>query len=222
MQVYKTTNTNFTGTFILKPENNQIKEAIPNIIKKGRQLFYNIESEGDVVLVTRDKYDKRIGEFIQAQNLNFKYYPEISTQSGLDDEVPSMLKKLLTIKNNCVINNLKILNKFLSNHNIALNKQREYFEQAINTLRLSVETPKIEIDAKGIFVIRDNPKQRTIKSTGFRNGTAYIYILPDSINQETKRFLIGQNGKQIIKEFTSPKDMQNFNKKFRKLIELEN
>ncbi len=222
MQINKTTNTNFTGTFILKPKHLETKEAIPNIIKQGRQLFYNIENEGDVVLVTRDKYDTKVKDFIEAQKIDFTYYPEISTQSGLDDEVPSLLKKLLNIKNNCVINNLKILNKFLSNTNIQLNKQGEYFEQALNTLRLSVENPKIEIDSKGMFVIRDNTKQRTIKSTGFRGGSAYIYIVPDSINQESKRFLLGQNGKQIIKEFNTPTDMRNFNKKFKKLIELDN
>ena len=32
MEINNITNTNFTGTFILKPQTKQVKEAIPNII----------------------------------------------------------------------------------------------------------------------------------------------------------------------------------------------
>ena len=55
----------FKGAFVLKPQNAQVKEAVPNIIKKGKQIFYNIKNEGDVVIVTKDKYDKRVRDFIE-------------------------------------------------------------------------------------------------------------------------------------------------------------
>lgn len=220
MRINKTNNTpNFTGAFILKPNNAQTKEIIPNIIQKGRQIFYNIKEEGDVVLVTKDKYDKSVRDFIEAENIKFRYYPEISTKSGLDDEVPSGLKTLLNIKNNCIVRTLSILDKFIPNNPLHLSKQSEYIHEAMNTLRLNISSAKIEIDDKGLFIIKDKAKQRTIKSTGFKNGMSYICIIPNSPTQESRRILVGKNGKEIIKEYNTPKEIKDFLKTFKKLME---
>lgn len=218
MQINTNNNTNFTGTFILKPVDSGTKDAVKNIVNKGRQIFYNIKDEGDVVIVTRDKFDKKIRDFIESSNTKFIYYPEISTMSGLDDEIPSGLIRLLNVKNNCLIRSLNLLNRFLQNSNTHLSKQSEYLHEAMNTLRLNVGNSKIRIDNNGTFIIRDNAKNRTIKSTGFRNGVAYVHIIPDSIAQESKRFLIGKNGKEIIKEYNTPKEILDFYKTFKRLI----
>ena len=74
----------------------------------------------------------------------------------------------------------------------------------------------ISINNKNLFVIRDEAKNRTIKSTGFVCGNAYVHIIPDSLNEEAKRYLIGQNGKSITKEYTSPKDIIAFMEIFKK------
>ena len=211
-------NTNFKGAFILNIKNKPVKESVPAIIKKGRQIFYDIKKDGDVVLVTKDKYDKYVHEFINNEKLDFIYYPEISTKSGLDDKIPSGLKKLLNIKNNCVINNLEILNKFFDNGKLHLSKQSEYLQEAMNTLRLSIENLKINLTPKGVFVIKDTVKQRKILSSGFKNGEAFICVIPDSKWQETKRYLLSKNGQKIIKEYNSPDEIKEFNNKFMKFI----
>ena len=43
MQINTNNNTNFTGTFILKPVDSGTKDAVKNIVNKGRQIFYNIK-----------------------------------------------------------------------------------------------------------------------------------------------------------------------------------
>lgn len=217
MEVNNRSNVNFKGTFVLNPRNAKVKEAVPNIIKQGRQIFYNVKNEGDIAIVTKDKYDKRIGEFIDLTKTKFEYYPEISTKDGLDDEIPSGFKKLLNLKKNCVIRDLNILKKFLSENSLHLKKQSEYIHNAVNTLRLNIENDLIEIDEHGIFFIRDEAKKRTIKSTGFKNGSAYLYVRPDSLSQEIKRYLINKNGGAIAKEFVTPKDITAFNKIFSKI-----
>lgn len=219
MQINTNNPQQFTGTFIFKPKNIQTQDSIQNIVKKGKQIFYDIKDKGDVVIVTKDKYDKKVRDFIESENLDFTYFPEISTKSGLDDEIPSKLKFLLNIKDNCIVKNLKILNKFLSNNELHLNKQCEYLHDAINTLRLNVENAKIKIEDNGIFVIRDEEKCRTIKSTGFRGGVAYVHIIPDSVNEGAKRFLVGKNGKEIIKEYNTPKEILSFYKTFKKVTD---
>lgn len=217
MKTNNISNTGFKGAFILRPQSAPTREAIPNIIKKGRQLFYNIKKEGDVVIVTKNKYDSKIRDFIENEKIQFTYYPEISTKSGLDDQEPSKLKRLLNINNNCVIKSLPLLNKFLDNKP-HLCEQSKYIHETLNTLRLNVEDAKIEIDDKGIFTIRDDAHKRTLKSTGFRSGMTYVFVRPDSVTQSIQRFLIGKNGKEVIKKFETPNEMLAFNRAFRKAI----
>ena len=152
--------------------------------------------------------------------MNFEYYPEISTKSGLDDKKPLKLTQLLCLKDNCVVKNLKLLNKFLSDNPVHLSKQNEYLHETLNTLRLNIENPKIEVNQKGIFTIRDEAKKRTIKSSGFSNGNSYVYMYPDAAWEDSKRYLVGANGKQILKEYKTPNEIREFNNKFKKFIEL--
>ena len=214
MQITNNQNTTFQGTFIVHPKSQEVKEAIPTLLKKGRQIFYDIKKEGDVAIVTQDKYDKKIFQFIKDKKLLFSYYPEISTKSGLDTERPEELRALLKKQRNCIVLDPRPLGKFLEDKHNHLKKQIEYITEAINSLRLNVENFKIKLDESGKFIIRDEAKQRTIKSTGFNNGIGYFYIRPDSLSADTHRFLIGANGKQVIKEFCSPKDLRAFNKAF--------
>ncbi len=215
MEISDISANNFRGTFVLKPKTQQVREAIPNIIKKGRQIFYDIKSECDVVIVTKDKYDKRVKEFITKESVDFAYYPEINTSSGLDDQMPSILKTLMDKKNNCVIKSLNLLDKFLVPNKLSLTKQGKYIQKAINTLRLNTDNARVQVDNNGMFFVRDNAKQRTIETPGFKDGMAYFYIKPDHIAyQDSHRILVGKNGQEIIKEFKTPKDWKIFNKAF--------
>lgn len=219
MDVNNISTNNFKGAFVLKPKTQQIREAIPNIIPKGRQIFRDIKTEGDVVIVTKDKYDKKVRDFIKAGEYPFAYYPEISTKSGLDDEIPSGLKHLMRIKNNCVVRNMNILDRFLVSRKPHLSEQSKYIQDAVDTLRLNTGSAKVQIDEKGIFFMRDEDKKRTIRSTGFRDGIAYVCVIPDSMTQDVRRFLVGKNGKEVIKEFITPSEMADFNRAFTKAIE---
>lgn len=215
MEINNISTNNFKGTFVLKPKTQQVREAIPNIIKKGRQIFYNIKSEGDVVIVTKDKYDRRIKDFITKEKLHFSYYPEINTSCGLDDQMPIALRALMDERNNCVVKNLRFLNKFFAPKELHLNKQSEYIQKALNTLRLNTDGAKVQINECGTFFVRDDARQRTILTSGFKDGIAYFYIKPDHIAyQDSRRVLVGKNGQEIIKEFETPKDWKIFNKAF--------
>lgn len=214
-------NTNFTGTFILKTKNAQAKEAIPNIIKKGRQIFHNIKYHDDIVIVTKDKYDYKVRDFIESSNIDFEYYPEISTKSGLDNQKPFGLQQLLFVKNNCAIDNIKTLDTFLKKH-IPLSKQIEYLHNTMETLRLNIELPEIKIDKNNLFVIRDEAKKRNIKSTGFNNGDSFIHVIPDSKLEETKKYRVVKNGKSLEKEYKTPDEIIYFLKMFKKAIDKNN
>ncbi len=218
MKINNNDNTNFKGAFVFRPQSAQVKDSIPGIIRKGRQIFYNIKSEGDVVLVTKDKYDRKVKDFINEQKIPFEYYPEISTKSGLDDQIPEKLKKIIGVNDNCMIKNVELLNKFLSNKQLHLSNQIEYIKKAIDTLRLNIENAKININDKGLFVVRDNAGKRTILTPGFKSGKAYLYIRPDSLNQDSRRVLINHNGENILNEYNAPYAIKDFNRLFKQRL----
>ena len=214
MQINNTSYIEFKGMYHIPSPNNQTRETLPGIIKKGRQLFYDIEQEGDMIIVTKNKYDSKIKDFIETNNLQFTYYPEISTQSGLDDREPNKLKQLMQILNNCTIKKLSILSKFIPSKELHLSEQSQYIQESLNTLRLNVDGAKIEIDDNGLFIIKDTCHRRTVKTPGFHSSHAYFIIIPDSPNESSQRFLLGKNGKEIIKQFESPTELRSFNKAF--------
>lgn len=98
---------NFKGAFRIKVNNATAQKEIPELFTQGRQLFYDILEKGDEVIVVRDQYDKRIGKYIQENNIkNIEYFPEINTKSGLDDEKPEDLIKLIKKKTTRIITDL--------------------------------------------------------------------------------------------------------------------
>ena len=93
------TNLNFNGAFKIKPSELKAQTEIPALFTQGMQKFTNIEEKGDMFIVVRDNYDKRIGNYLSENHVNgVKYYPTINTKSGLDDEKPEGLLALLKDK----------------------------------------------------------------------------------------------------------------------------
>ena len=221
MKTNNISNQNFTGTFIFTPKTKETREAIPNIIKKGRQIFHNIRTEGDVVIVTRDNYDKKVHEFITKAGLKFSYCPKISTKSGLDDEQPEKLKELLKIHANSIRENCTALTEYIPAKKLNFEEQSNYLKETLTTLRLNVDDAIVTQDKRGIYSIVDKAHKRTIKSSGFKNGIAYIYIQPDSYSQSSYRFLVGQNGKEILKQYETPEETKLFNKKFISALDIK-
>lgn len=93
------TNLNFNGAFKIKPSELKAQTEIPALFTQGMQKFTNIEEKGDMFIVVRNNYDKRIGNYLSENHVNgVKYYPTINTKSGLDDEKPEGLLALLKDK----------------------------------------------------------------------------------------------------------------------------
>ena len=82
-------------------------------------------------------------------------------------------------------------------------------------LRLNIENPIIESN-KSFTKIRDNQKGRTIEVIATNPATSYVYVKPDSLNEDSTKCIINTKG-QIIKTFTTPKDISKFMKMFREM-----
>jgi len=96
MQVNNITDTNFQGGFRFKQMPVVARKDLTEFITTKKQVFNDFEAIGDVFLVTRDKTNSKVAQFIRKHNLKFEFYPTINTKCGLDTEMPEKLTQLIS------------------------------------------------------------------------------------------------------------------------------
>ena len=106
---------NFKGSFLIKqPTQALIKDDLVQILgKKRHQVINNINERGDVLYVVRDSLDKGIADvLIKTKNAKFKYYPDVNTKSGFDDQKPKEAKNILRAASKKIIDTKNKLQKY--------------------------------------------------------------------------------------------------------------
>lgn len=214
-------NQSFTGSFRIKPNEVKAKIEIPELFTQGRQIFNDILETGDRVIVLRNNYDKRVAAYIQDKNVKgIEYYPDINTKSGLDDEKPEGLLKLINDKANKVITDIEEICKVCAKQKrspkaISAPAAQNVIDNVSNALRLNIENPQVTSTAKST-VIRDELKKRTIEVIMQDKGTSYVHVIPDSLSERSIRCIIDNKG-NVAKYFDTPDEIHKFLKKFREL-----
>ncbi len=220
MQVSNQSNINFSGAFRIKPSEIKAKADIPELFTQGKQVFHDILEKGDQVIVLRDKYDKRVGKYIQENNLSgIEYYPEINTKCGLDDEQPEGLLALINSKTKVIKDDIKEILTAITQQKRTPKapktpKAHKVAEKIANTLRLNIEAPQITSN-KSFTKIRDEHKKRTIEVIMPNKGTIYAHVIPDSMCESSTKCILDGKGK-IVKSFETPNEIHKFNVLFRK------
>ena len=211
-------NTNFTGTFRIKPQELKAQKEIPELFTQGSQIFHDILEKGDEVIVLRDKYDKRVGKYIQENNIKeLEYYPTINTKSGLDNEEPEKLIALMKEKAVEIKTGLADIYARISKQKIEKKPRsaNKMLQNISKSLRLNIENPIVKT-TKQSTIIRDVEKQRTIEIIAPNNATSYVYVKPDSLNEDSIKCILDGKG-QITKTFTTPNEISKFMRLFRDL-----
>ncbi len=221
MQVSNQSNINFSGAFRIKPSEIKAKADVPELFTQGKQVFHDILEKGDQVIVLRDKYDKRVGKYIQENNLSgIEYYPEINTKCGLDDEQPEGLLALINSKTKVIKDDIKEILTAITQQKRTPKapktpKAYKEAEKIANTLRLNIEAPQITSN-KSFTKIRDEHKKRTIEVIMPNKGTIYAHVIPDSMCESSTKCILDGKGK-IVKSFETPNEIHKFNVLFSKL-----
>ena len=221
MKIIYNSNLNFNGAFRIKSSELNAQKEIPELFTQGRQIFNDVLEKGDKVIVLRDNYDKRVGNYIKEHCVrDIVYYPEINTKCGLDSEEPQGLISLLNDKSKEVITDVEEMFSRIV-------KQRKYpkkpktqdsqgeVQMISNTLRLNIENPKVYKN-KLSTIIRDDVKSRTIEIVALNKATSYVYVKPDSFLEPSIRCIIDGKG-NLVKTFETPNEIIRFAKIFNKL-----
>lgn len=218
MQIAKTQNQRFEGAFRISPNEVNAKIEIPQLFTQGRQIFNDILETGDKFVVLRDKYDKRVGKYIQEKGIKgIEYFPEINTKSGLDDEKPEGLLKLINAKTVKVITNISEICKtsMVSKKLAKVAKAKSEVDKVANALRLNIENPQVT-SSRSFTKVRDEEKKRTIELIMKDKGSTYVYVKPDQSYEDSTKCIIDGKG-NIVKKFETPEEIMRFMRVFHKL-----
>ena len=218
MEINSISNTSFNGAFRLKGMTPEVKKQVPDIIKKGRQIFENFENTGDTFIACRDKLDYKIFKFAHANKVDFDYYPQINTQSGLDTDFPELVTEKLKglkpapSKNQAaqIIRAKSKLYKTQKNADLDIKK-------ILTTLCMEPEGKEISM-VKGAQVIKDEEFARKVIISPVGKGKVrYVSVVPDSPNETIKRYAFDFNG-NIISTYQTPDGIKYFNKAFKEAL----
>ena len=213
MNIDCSSNIGFSGAYRFTSMSAQAYDMLHHIIPKKSYKIYNcVNEKGDVVLVNHACYNDRVKDFIKNNCLKFTYFPKIKLGEKLTKEILQSLI-MRDISDKSTINNILSLSSHVFKGNVsASNELLKHLDTIFSTLGLNVENPRIEIMKNGLPKIRDYAKNRTIYFSPNYTSKYYVYVKPDSINQEGRRYLLYFNGEKLIKEYKTPDEIMNFNK----------
>lgn len=219
MHINRTTQTNFQGGFKFPQMPIEARTELGNFITTHKQVFENFTRKGDVFLVTRDRTNFKVAEFIHNHNLRFEFYPSINTKCGLDTEKPEGLAELLsTIKEEPITSKTQ-LKKNLTRQKLMeriKDKSPQYIDNVLKALCIDNKHPIKNYN--GISIISDNEFQRNIFITPpSKLKIHYVKVEPVSLDKTVERYAIDTDG-NILAKFQTPDAIKTFNERFNKLI----
>lgn len=203
---------NFKGAFWLHQPTNTVQKAILPTLGKHRQIFNNFTPEGDVLYITRKGADKNVAEFLTHHRTKFKYYPELSTKSGFDDEMPNEAKNILANYKDKIITTVAELKDIFKirrfNLNIYNNKKENDIERSLKAL--DIDASEYVIKRRNGFnevYTKDKELVASISEPG-KYGFRYARVEPknpNDPNDEVKRYAI-KDGKIQFTYTNNPDD----------------
>lgn len=211
-------NLNFNGGFRFRNMPLEAKNKLPDLSKKGKQIFYDFENKDDVFLVVKDEINYKVANFIKENKLEFEFYPQINTKCGLDSEKPeglqSLLNKLspkpLTTKTQLAknITKQKLLNRVSVNSPI-------YVPNILKGLLIDTG---LNINLiKGVAILDNKEFERKIYISRPLKSERYLVLIePYSSAKPSERLLVDKNGK-ILKKYSSPDEIHKFYSDFKKV-----
>lgn len=222
MQIQNSSNINFQGGFRFPNMKTTAKNQLPELFKKGKQIFYDFEKKGDVFLLTRPEKDYIVAKFISKHKLKFEYYPEISTTTrALDSEIHEPLTNMLNeLKPKKITNEKEMMGSIKERHKSA-NLEKSIKIPAVSPERLEADNrvlTKLGIDipeAKHSMtdnvhtIVSKQSGEKVLISASSKNGFKYVMYTPKSIEEPVRRYAVTSDG-MILAEFNTPTEIVQF------------
>ena len=219
MQIQNNNSTSFGYgyKFIRMPK--AAKEDLPDIIKKGKTIYYGFEGKkSNVFLVTKDNFHDIVASFIKKYNLNYRFYPEVKSEMDFKIGHPEKLSEIIRDMNPSEINFTDELKRRIA---VRTAKQKiqekspEYTKNILNSLKIEPDLSTLQ-SKNGIKIIENvNKTERVLISPPDKNDIHYVKVqqLVSMTDCADKRYAMTSDGK-IVKNYSDIDEILTFSKLF--------
>lgn len=215
------TNTNFKGAFRIN-YNKTISGTREYLEKnlsstKGMVIYDNFVAPNETLYILRNSKDYDFAKFIEKNNLEFEYFPEISTNLRITKN--ELLSNIQT-KKFTIIDTVSKMMDFVTNNRMNVRAKRalvKTHEKILKNIFHNLKDNKAK-DSKGIVTLEDKATGEMIKiSPKSKFGISYIYHKPALENEGIKRYAVDDEG-NILARFDSPSSIIKFGENFSKAV----
>lgn len=227
MQITQNNNSpQFNGSFLInyKKAIPGIREAFENAVGKPKvQIFDSFKGkENHVMYVMKDSKDYDAACFILKNQLNFRYYPEVSTKLQFSPNFPEEVSAYIKNNKPKLIQKHFELKEYADKFRAFCRQKRDshlsFQDKILESLKYDRAVCKKTKNANSIVTFEDGDSgNKVIMSPRNKNGTCFVMINPKNSYDSIKRYAFDMQG-NLLATFEPPNGIKLFDKKFKEAI----
>jgi len=227
MQITQNNNSpQFSGSFLINyrkalPE---MRKAFESVIGEHKvQVFDNFNGkENHVMYVMKDSKDYDAANFIIKNEVNFRYYPEVSTKMqfspSFPEEVTAYFKnnRPKILQKHCDLK--EYIEKYRANCRQKKDSHLSLLDKILTSLKIDRTAGQKIKDSRAITTFVDNASgNKVVMSPKNAMGTYFVMVNPKNDYDPIKRYAFDDKG-NLLKTFEPPNGIKLFNDKFKDAI----
>ena len=216
----------FGGSFLInyKKAILGMREAFESAVGKPKvQVFDSFNGkENQVMYVMKNSKDYDAATFIQKNELNFKYYPEVSTKLQFELDKPQDIVAYIKSTKPKLIQKHHELAEFISkcreNCRQVKDSHLSLVDKILGSLHIDKNSgEKIKkSNAVTIFTDKETGK-KVFVSPKNHHGTSFVLVNPNNSYEDVSRYAFDDRG-NLLRSFEPPNGLKIFMEKFNEAI----
>lgn len=216
----------FKGAFLInyKKALPETRKCLEELIGPHKRQIYDTFAGKDtqVMYILKDSKDFDVAHFIQKNELNFKYYPDVSTKLRFEPDRPQDVITYIKTQHPKSIQKPYELMEYIKSYRENCKTQKDSHlsvaDKIINALCYDKNAGKKEKLSNASIIFTDkNTGDRIVISPKSTLGTRYVCVTPKRDYEEIKRIAFDEKG-NILKTFSPPDGIKLFNQQFKNAI----
>lgn len=217
---------NFKGAFLInyKKALPETRKCLEELIGPHKRQIFDAFSGKDkqVMYVMKNSKDYDVAHFVIKNDLNFKYYPEVSTKFQFEPDKPQDVISYIKTQHPKLIQKPYELLEYIKAHRENCRAQKDSHlsiaDKILNVLCYDKNAGKKEkLSNASVVFIDKNTGDRVVISPKSALGTRFVCVTPKRDYEEIKRLAFDENG-NILKTFLPPDGIKLFNQQFKNAI----
>ena len=227
MQVNQYNNSpQFKGSFLInyKKALPEMRNAFENVLGAHKGLIYDNYNgkEHQVMYVVKNSKDFDAANFIIKNELNFRYYPDVSTKQQFWIDKPQEVVDYIKKTKAKLIQRHNELGEYVAKYRENCRQIKDshlsVVDKILGALHFNKDCGKKAKDCRAITTFTENGTgNKVFVSPKNKNGTFFVLVNPNNGYDKVCRYAFDEKG-NLLKTFEPPNGIKLFKEKFNEAI----